>query len=390
MAERLIDKRYRPLERRAIGGMATLWRARDERTGEVVAIKRLHPYLVTDPDARRRLVREAAALQAVDHPAIVRPRDVIDDPNDPALVMDYAAGRSLAERLAEDGPLDPEEAAAIAGTIADALSVAHDAGIVHRDVKPANILVEDSGAVHLVDFGIASVDADGDPTLTAPRTVIGTLRYTAPERLAGEAASPRSDVWALGAVLYEMLTGRPAVPGDDPATVLSAVREAPPDAAALPSWLAAIVGRAMSADPTERYPTAAAFRDALFAVEPGVAAPGASMVDLEAPTQVVPLAPPVTGPRPSLGGGWSPVDRAAAVFFGGVALVALALAVGLGINGAGGRATPATSDVPALVSVEPAAIDTPVSPSPQVTDANGNGKGRGRDHGKGKDGGGDD
>ena len=363
--------------------MATLWRARDERTGEVVAVKRLHPYLVTDPDARRRLIREAAALKAVDHPAIVRPRDLIDDPDDPALVMDYAAGRSLAERLAEDGPLDPEEAAAIAGTIADALSVAHDAGIVHRDVKPANILVDDSGAVHLVDFGIASVDADGGPTLTAPRTMIGTLRYTAPERLAGDAASPRSDVWALGAVLYEMLTGRPAVAGDEPATVLSAVREAPPDAGALPSWLAAIVERAMSADPTERYPTAAAFRDALFAVEPGATATGAAVVDVEAPTQVVPLAAPATGTRPSAGGGWSPVDRVAAVF-------ALAVAVGLGIIGAGGRVTPAPSDVPALVSPEPAATDTPVSPSPEVTDANGNGRGRDHGKGKGKDGGDDD
>jgi serine/threonine protein kinase len=96
MAERLIGQRYRPLERRAIGWMATLWRARDVRTGEIVAVKRLHPYLVTDPAARRRLAREAAALRAVDHPAIVRPRDVIDDPDDPALVMDYAAGRSLA------------------------------------------------------------------------------------------------------------------------------------------------------------------------------------------------------------------------------------------------------------------------------------------------------
>jgi len=89
MAHRLIDERYRPLERRAVGGMGTVWRARDERTGEIVAIKRLHPYLVSDPDARRRLAREAAALEAVDHPAIIRPRGLIDDPDDPGLVMEF-------------------------------------------------------------------------------------------------------------------------------------------------------------------------------------------------------------------------------------------------------------------------------------------------------------
>src|SRR6188474_1237943 len=110
MVDGLIDGRYTPLERRAVGGMATVWRARDERTGEIVAIKRLHPFLVADADARRRLVQEAAALEAVDHPAIIRPRGIIDDPNEPGLVMDFASGQPLDERLAADGPLAPEEA----------------------------------------------------------------------------------------------------------------------------------------------------------------------------------------------------------------------------------------------------------------------------------------
>lgn len=383
MVERLIGQRYRPLERRAVGGMATLWRARDERTGEVVAVKRIHPFLVTDPAARRRLVREATTLRTVDHPAIVRPREVIDDPDDPALVMDYAGGRSLEERLAGDGPLDPEEAAAIAGTIADALSVVHEAGIVHRDIKPANILVEDSGAVHLVDFGIASLDTGGDLTLTAPRTVIGTLRYTAPERLVGAATTPRSDVWALGAVLYEMLTGRPAIPGDDAAAMLSGPRNAPTDTSALPPWLATIVGRAMSTDPAERYPTAAAFRDALFGAEH--AEHDAPAIDLEAATQLIRLAPPVAVARRRVGGGWpSPVDRAASVFFGGVALVVLAAAVALGIGDAGQGPGPSSVPVEPTIAATPVIEDAAVSAEPDGEDR-GSGRGRGKGKGKGND-----
>src|SRR5512143_1238642 len=211
MVSRLVTDRYLPLERHAVGGMATVWRARDELTGEIVALKRIHPHLVADPAARARLEREANALRLVDHPAVVRPRDVIDDPDDPALVMDFAEGRPLSERIAE-GPLTPDEALAIAGTIADALAVAHDHGIVHRDIKPANILVEDDGTLHLIDFGIASLGTATPEGLTDASSMVGTLRYAAPERLAGQPASPRSDVWALGAVLYEMLTGRPAIP----------------------------------------------------------------------------------------------------------------------------------------------------------------------------------
>ncbi len=215
MDQARIADRYTLLDRHATGGMATVWRARDEWTREIVAIKQLHPHVVADPVARARLEREAEALRAVDHPAIVHPRGLIDDPDAPSLVMDFVSGRPLSERIAE-GPLPPEEAVAIAGVVADALAVAHDHGIVHRDIKPANILVDDDGAVHLVDFGIvALMDAPPD-ALTAASTMVGTLRYAAPERLAGGEISPRSDVWALGAVLYEMLTGCAGGDGDGP------------------------------------------------------------------------------------------------------------------------------------------------------------------------------
>src|SRR6187397_1173149 len=280
MDQARIGDRYTLLDRHATGGMATVWRARDEWTREIVAIKQLHPHVVADPVARARLEREAEALRTVDHPAIVRPRGLIDDPDAPSLVMDFVSGRPLAERIAE-GPLPAEEAVAIAGIVADALAVAHDHGIVHRDIKPANILVDDDGAVHLVDFGIAALmDAPSDG-LTADSTMVGTLRYAAPERLAGGDVTPRSDVWALGAVLYEMLTGVPAVTATDPAGALAASQAAPASLDRVPPYLASVIAQAMATDPADRYPDAVAMRDAL-------AADGAP-VDPNAMTAVVPI-----------------------------------------------------------------------------------------------------
>jgi serine/threonine protein kinase len=280
MDQARIADRYTLLDRHATGGMATVWRARDEWTREIVAIKQLHPHVVADPVARARLEREADALRTVDHPAIVHPRGLIDDPDAPSLVMDFVSGRPLSERIAE-GPLPPDEAVAIAGVVADALAVAHDHGIVHRDIKPANILVDDDGAVHLVDFGIAALmDAPPDE-LTAANTMVGTLRYAAPERLAGGETSPRSDVWALGAVLYEMLTGVPAVTATDPAAALAASQAAPSTLDGVPPYLASVIAQAMATDPADRYPDAVALRDAL-------AADGAP-VDPDAVTAVVPI-----------------------------------------------------------------------------------------------------
>ena len=395
MVDKLIGGRYRMLERHAVGGMATLWRARDERTGELVALKRLHPYLVADSRARERLVREMAALNAVDNPAITRPREVIDDPDDPALVMDFAEGRSLRERLAVDGSLVPEEAVAIAGTVADALAVAHDAGIVHRDIKPANILVEDSGAVHLVDFGIATLG--NEDALTATGTMVGTVRYAAPERLTGAASTPQSDVWGLGAVLYEMLAGRPAVSADAAGAVASRAGDLRLGIASLPPALAAVVLRAMAPDPADRYSDASAFRDALLtsdlsvdplaetAIVPLVPALGSPLV----PALASPLVPALASPRPEEAGrrrlgGLSSVDRAAAVFFGAVGAIALAVLVALGLGGEG-RAAVQSEPPPASIQVAPSPIDAVVTPSPDADNAGGGDNGKGQGNGNGKD-----
>jgi serine/threonine-protein kinase len=383
MDETRLGGRYLLLDRHAIGGMATVWRAKDEWTGETVAIKQLHPHVVADPVARARLEREAEALRAVDHPAIVRPRELIDDPEAPSLVMDFVAGRPLDERIAT-GPLPAEEAVAIAAVIADALAVAHDHGIVHRDIKPANILVDEDGAVHLVDFGIAALmDAPPDD-LTAASTMVGTLRYAAPERLAGGAVSPRSDVWALGAVLYEMLTGRPAVAAVDPAGALAASRAAPRELYSLPPALAVVVARAMATEPADRYPDAIALRDALTA--PEVAPAGKVPVDPDAITAVVPLPPTPPAVPVAASAAASPVSRAPAPRAGrvialivGVLLAATAVfaVAGSGTFSGAGRGTDAAG-----ASTVPTLRATPAASAVPTTD--GGAKGKGKDKGKGR------
>jgi serine/threonine-protein kinase len=301
--------------------------------------------------------------------------------------MEFVEGRSLRERLTADGPVDPDEAVAIAATVADALAAAHEAGIVHRDVKPANILIEETGAVHLVDFGIASISEPEDGTLTAPRTMIGTIRYVAPERLAGTPATPAGDVWALGAVLYEMVTGRPAIPSTDATDVLAARHGPPDDAATLPGGLGGVVRRAMAVNPADRYPGAAAFRDALLGAELADRTP-----DQEGPTQVVPLSPlPANASSLVLARApaarLSPVDRAAAGFFGVVLLVAMVVAIGsiaLGLERRGDEVTTAAASPPVVEAAGPTPETTVAPATIGAQRGEGPGNGRGKGHGKGK------
>jgi serine/threonine-protein kinase len=367
--------------------MSAIWRAHDEWTGETVAVKRLHPFLVSDRVARERLHREAAALRALDHPSIVRPREIVDDPADPALVMDFATGRSLQARLEEAGPLAPDEAVGIMTAVADALAVAHAAGIVHRDIKPANILVDDDGAVQLVDFGIAATPAGAD-ALTAPETMVGTLRYAAPERLAGHDSTPRSDVWSLGAVLYELITDRPAAPDRAGSGSGSIEARAIPDLQWLPVGLGRIVGRAMAPDPDARYANAAEFRDALAStdVDPmarTVVAPVVTRSNEAHAAQPVP-ATPVRLARTRASGRWSPVDRAAAGFIALVALGTILAVAAIGFDGFRGTGSGVASNPPAPAASAPIATDVHATAAPDDEDGPGKGNDKGKGNGKGK------
>jgi eukaryotic-like serine/threonine-protein kinase len=217
----LVGGRYRLDEHIGNGGMAEVWRATDNRTGETVAVKRLHPRLAHDTTSRARFAREVEAARAVDHPSAVRVLDAGDGDDGGWLAMDYLSGGSLSDRL-RAGPMPAESVATIGADIAGALAAVHAAGLVHRDVKPSNILLDQDGRARLGDFGIARGDAiDGLEDVTATGDVVGTLRFLPPEALAGGPAAASSDVWALGAVMYEALTGRPPFDSSSPAALVA-------------------------------------------------------------------------------------------------------------------------------------------------------------------------
>ncbi|MGZ8513002.1 MAG: serine/threonine-protein kinase, partial [Candidatus Limnocylindria bacterium] len=209
MDEPLILDRYRLVERIALGGTAEVWRAHDEQLDRQVAVKRLHPHLMPDEGSRRRLAAEARAAAGLSHPVIVDVYDIDTEGESPAIVMELVDGESLATRIARDGALGPAEAARITADVADALYHAHQRGLVHRDVKPGNVLLSADGRTRLVDFGIARSLAESAERFTQAGTVMGTLSAMAPEQLAGGPIGPRTDLYGLGVVLHEALTGRP-------------------------------------------------------------------------------------------------------------------------------------------------------------------------------------
>jgi eukaryotic-like serine/threonine-protein kinase len=276
------------------GGMASVVRARDTDLGRVVAIKRLHRHIAAEPAAADRFKREALSAAALSHPGIVTVHDVGEDEEGPFIVMEFVGGETLTDFLRRRGPLDPAVAAGIAAQVARALDHAHERGVVHRDVKPGNILIDSSGTAKLADFGIAT-SLIHQERLTEVGQVLGTIAYLAPERVAGEAATPASDLYALGVVLYEMLTGRVPFDADTPGAMIAAQQdgrfEAPSRIAHVPPALEAIVLQALSTDPTERGESAEAFARRLedWLADPGAAGAGVAAAGTS-PT--VPLAVP--------------------------------------------------------------------------------------------------
>ena len=265
---RLVAGRYRLRERLGHGGMGIVWAAHDELLARPVAVKEVRLPLSVDPEERAQLrertLREARTAARLDHPCAVRMFDVCEEDEQAFLVMELVEGRSLSDVIRDDGPVPAARAAEIGICLLDALTAAHAAGIVHRDVKPGNVLVRPDGRVTLTDFGIASTA--GDPSITSTGLLLGSPAYIAPERARGGTPEPPSDLWSLGATLFTAVEGRPPFDHDDPLATLTAVvtDEHDPFDRAGPA-LAAILDRLLDKDP-QRRPEPAALRPMLQAV----------------------------------------------------------------------------------------------------------------------------
>jgi eukaryotic-like serine/threonine-protein kinase len=252
-----LGDRYQLEERIASGGAAVVWRAFDETLARTVAIKLLHPHHATDEVVVERFERESVSAAQLNHPNAVRIYDTGREDQLVYLVMEHVDGPSLRQVLQRRAQLEPTVVASIGEQVAAALGEAHAHGLVHRDVKPANILIASDGTVKVTDFGIAKA-LDSEATLTTPGTVVGTAAYVAPEQLEEGQVDARADVYALGVVLYECLTGRPAFAGDTP-TATAAMRLThellPPRQlrADVPRLLDDVIVRSTRNDRTARY-----------------------------------------------------------------------------------------------------------------------------------------
>ncbi len=278
------------------GGMGEVYRARDSRLGRDIAVKVLPS---ADPDLKARFAREARIIAGLRHPHICTLHDIGEEHGTAYLVMEYLDGETLADRLRR-GPMDVQEVVQRGIEVAQALDTAHRADIVHRDLKPANIMLT-RGGVKLLDFGVARLRAPavvaggmrttaGDTPLTGRGVIIGTPQYMAPEQLEGHEADARSDLFALGTILYEMVTGRPAFAGSSPASLIAAILTSEPPAAPPldlpPTPLGHVVRTCLVKDPAERRQTA---HDLLLELQWIAAHPSSS---------------PTTEPRVSRGTGW--------------------------------------------------------------------------------------
>lgn len=255
----------RPIAR---GGMAEVYLATDMRLDRPVAIKVLHDEFATNAAFLERFQREARAMAGLNHPNMVQVYDYGQEDGSPYIVMEYVRGKTMRDLLREQSMPPPERAAEVMADVAGALQYAHDHGIVHRDVKPANIMIDVDGAVKVTDFGIAQGADEDHQQLTQVGAVIGTAAYFSPEQAQGHLADARSDVYAMGCVLYELLCGRAPFDGETPwAIAYKHVNEDPvsPPAVnpAIPLDLAAVVVTAMQKDPARRYQSAAEMRDDL-------------------------------------------------------------------------------------------------------------------------------
>ena len=324
----VLSGRYLLEEKIASGGMATVWRAHDEVLARTVAVKILHAHLALDASFRERFRREAIAAAKLSHAGVVSLYDTGSDGDKTYLVMEYIDGVTLKDLLAEQGALPIGQACRIAASIATALDYAHQRGLVHRDVKPANILISTDGTVKIADFGIAKLDHGGG-ALTRTGMVMGSAAYVAPEQIRGEPLDGKADQYALGVMLYEALTGHQPFVGDSAVAIAAKRLERDPEPvrsrrSEIAKDLDAIVRRTLARRPNDRFPTTASLADRLAshaADDDATAALVTAAVPWADQTDTTVIDAPEPGPEPSARTGRT------------VALVLILLAVAGGLMG---------------------------------------------------------
>jgi eukaryotic-like serine/threonine-protein kinase len=306
-AGRLLGGRYQVGELLGYGGMAEVHHGRDLRLGRDVAIKMLRADLARDATFQMRFGREAQNAAALNHPAIVAVYDTGEERGSngeslPFIVMEFVNGRTLKEILNAEGPLMPRRALEISADICAALEFSHRHGIIHRDIKPGNVMLTQTGQVKVMDFGIARALASGASTMTQTSAVIGTAQYLSPEQARGEAVDARSDVYATGCVVFELLTGHPPFVGDNPVSVAyQHVREDPKPPSEfnrdVTPDIDAVVLKALAKNPLNRYQSAAEMRADLLRAAAGRPVLATPLLPAE-PTAMMPP-PPQMGPNGS-------------------------------------------------------------------------------------------
>ncbi|MGW6255776.1 serine/threonine-protein kinase [Streptomyces sp. NPDC055085] len=277
-SERLLAGRYRLGDVLGRGGMGTVWRAQDETLGRTVAVKELRFPSSIDDDEKRRLItrtlREAKAIARIRNTGAVTVFDVVDEDNRPWIVMELIEGKSLAEAIREDGVLTPKRAAEVGLAILDVLRAAHRQGILHRDVKPSNVLMSDDGRVVLTDFGIAQVE--GDPSITSTGMLVGAPSYISPERARGHKPGPAADLWSLGGLLYASVEGVPPYDKGSAIATLTAVMTEPVEQPKNAGPLESVIYGLLAKDPEQRLDDAGAralLNEVLREPEPKAAEP---------------------------------------------------------------------------------------------------------------------
>ncbi|HEV2093666.1 MAG TPA: Stk1 family PASTA domain-containing Ser/Thr kinase [Rubrobacter sp.] len=344
----VVDNRYDIVRPLGSGGMGEVYLARDRTLGRDVALKVLRSQYANDRESAERFKREALSAARLSHPNIVQVYDRGDTEDGSSYIaMEYVPGGTLKERITEDGPLDARLAAGYGYQVAEALGAAHAKGIIHRDIKPQNVLITGPGQAKVVDFGIArAASATGD-SHTRTGTVMGTAGYMSPEQALGLPATPKSDLYSLGVVLYEAVTGRLPFTADNPIAVsMKHVNEAPRPPKelnpAVPEGMNAVIMRLLSKDPEQRYPDAEALAEDLWRVRRGLAAASGAeeAKTVEAPTSR--LAPNTRQAAPA-----ARRKRSRAPFFLGALLLLLGL-LGVGLALAQGLGSAGVVEVPSV------------------------------------------